>query len=508
MSTNTANTSLWTETAPVTDPPALDHNKTCDVCVVGAGIAGLSVAYLLAKAGKKVVVLDDGPVASGQTHLTTAHLANEIDDRYTEIKRIHGADGARLAAESHSSAIDLIEAICRDEKIKCDFQRVDGYLFRAPEHSQQVLEDEYQAALETGIVQVSWADGLPISGFLSDRCLRFAQQGQFHPLKYLAGLCEAIKRFGGELHCHTHVKSIKGGSDAHVETEAGLKVNAKAVVVATNTPVNDMFAIHTKQAPYRSYVVALRVPKGTVPPALYWDTLDPYHYVRVQRNDDDNTSDVLIVGGEDHKSGQADDESQRYDHLEAWTRERFSQAGEVLFRWSGQVMETMDGLAFIGRNPGDKENVYIATGDSGMGMTHGVIAGMLISDLILGKENPWAKLYDPSRTPVGAVGDFAKENLNVAAQYAAWVTPGEVKDEKEIANGCGAVMWNGMHKVACYRDDKGNLTKMTAVCPHLQCIVDWNDASKTWDCPCHGSIFAPDGKVLNGPANVDLKKVE
>jgi Rieske Fe-S protein len=141
-------------------------------------------------------------------------------------------------------------------------------------------------------------------------------------------------------------------------------------------------------------------------------------------------------------------------------------------------------------------------------MTHGVIAGMLISDLILGKENPWAKLYDPSRKPLGALGEFAKENLNVAAQYADWVTPGDVKDENEIAKGCGAVMWNGSHKVACYRDDQGNLTKMTAVCPHLQCIVDWNDASKTWDCPCHGSIFAPDGKVLNGPANVDLKRVE
>lgn len=501
------NTSLWTETAPITDPPGLDTNKTCDVCIVGAGIAGLSVAYLLAKAGKKVIVLDDGPVASGQTHLTTAHLANEIDDRYTEIKRIHGDEGARLAAQSHTAAIDLIETICREEQIECDFQRVDGYLFHAP-GQPQILDDEFEVTRATGIVKVARCDHLPLAGFNGEKCLRFAEQGQFHPLKYLAGLTKAIVRLGGEVCCHTHVKSVKGGDNAMVETTAGPHVSASAIVVATNTPVNDMFAIHTKQAPYRSYVVALRVPAGSVPRALYWDTLDPYHYVRVQADEQDDSYEIVIVGGEDHKSGQASEEHQRYERLEAWARGHFAPDGEVVYRWSGQVMETVDGLAFIGRNPGDKDNVYIATGDSGMGMTHGVIAGMLISDLILGKENPWAKLYDPARKPLGALGEFAKENLNVAAQYADWVTPGEVKDANEIPKGCGAVMWNGTHKVACYRDDQGNVTKMTAVCPHLQCIVDWNDASKTWDCPCHGSIFAPDGKVLNGPANVDLKRVQ
>lgn len=508
MKTNVETQSLWTETAPVTDPPGLDQNVTCDVCVVGAGIAGLSVAYLLAKAGKKVMVLDDGPVASGQTHLTTAHLASAIDDRYFELERIHGEEGARLAAQSHSAAIDLIEAICRDEQIDCDFHRVDGYLFNPPPQPTDLLEKEFQAAAKTGMLEVSWAESPPFGRFASGRCLRFGRQGQFHPLKYLAGLTTAIERLGGKVHCHTHVTKMKGGATARIETEAGPVVTAAAVVVATNTPVNDMFAIHTKQAPYISYVVGLRIPKDSVPRALFWDTFDPYHYVRTQSGGLDFDHDILIVGGEDHKTGQSEKNIDRFERLAHWARERFADAGEIEFRWSGQVMETVDGLAFIGRNPGDDENVYICTGDSGMGMTHGTIAGMVICDLILGKVNAWAKLYDPSRKPVGAIGDFLKENLNVAAQYTDWITPGDVKNESEIVQGCGAVMWQGIHKVACYRDDSGTLHKMTAVCPHLQCIVQWNDASKTWDCPCHGSQFSATGQVLNGPANSDLKKMD
>jgi glycine/D-amino acid oxidase-like deaminating enzyme/nitrite reductase/ring-hydroxylating ferredoxin subunit len=447
-------------------------------------------------------------VASGQTHLTTAHLSSEIDDRYIEIQRIHGEEGARLAAQSHSAAIDLIEAITRDEAIDCDFARVDGFLFNSPKQPPDLLDREYDAAAKTGVLDVAWEERLPIEAFDSGRCLKFGRQGQFHPVKYLRGLVKAIQEKGSEIYCHSHVKRIQGGKDAKVEIENGPKVSCSAVVVATNTPVNDMFAIHTKQAPYISYVIGIRIPLGSVPQALYWDTEDPYHYIRLQEDDESPGHEVLIVGGEDHKSGQAQDNTERWFRLEQWAREHFAPQGEVVYRWSGQVMETIDGLGFIGRNPGDDDNVYICTGDSGMGMTHGTIAGMLITDLILGKENPWAKLYDPSRKPIGAAGEFAKENLNVAAQYASWVTPGEVKDANEIPSGCGAVMWDGMKKVACYRDGSGRLHKMTAVCPHLQCIVDWNDAAKTWDCPCHGSQFAATGEVVNGPANMGLEKVD
>jgi len=318
-------------------------------------------------------------------------------------------------------------------------------------------------------------------------------------LKYLTGLAGAIKRDGGRIYTGTHASKIEGGKAAHVETESGFVVRAGAIVVATNTPVNDLVSIHTKQAPYRTYVVGARVPRGSVPRMLLWDTEDPYHYVRLQSVDEG--SDVLIVGGEDHKTGQADDFDERFRRLENWTRERFPSVEAFEYQWSGQVMETVDGLAFIGRNPGDADNVYIATGDSGNGMTHGTIAGMLIRDLILGRDNAWATLYDPSRLSLRAGGEYARENLNVAAQYADYLTGGEVSTPDEVKPGTGAIMRRGLSKVALFRDDTGALHEFSAVCTHLGCVVDFNDKERSWDCPCHGSRFDPtDGHVLNGPA--------
>lgn len=276
-------------------------------------------------------------------------------------------------------------------------------------------------------------------------------------------------------------------------------------------------AIHTKQAPYLTYAIGAPVPRGSLVKGLYWDTLDPYHYVRLQSlaSEEPNgtrsnfgNDDVLIVGGEDHKTGQATDQGERYARLEAWARERFPMMREVRFRWSGQVMETIDGLAFIGRNPMDEPNVFIVTGDSGMGMTHGTIAGILLTDLILNRENPWAALYDPSRKTLRAAGEFAQENLNVARQYTDWLTGGDVSSPVQIQPGTGAVIRSGFTKLAVYRDPQGELHECSAVCPHLGCIVDWNDAEKTWDCPCHGSRFDRLGQVLNGPANRDLAQVK
>jgi len=310
------------------------------------------------------------------------------------------------------------------------------------------------------------------------------------------------------------VDRIDGGSPARVKTRAGPVVTADAVVVATNTPINDLVAIHTKQAPYLTYAIGAPVPHGAVPKALYWDTgiaaeghPTPYHYIRLQAGAD-TAFDTLIVGGEDHKTGQADDTADRHARLEAWARERFPMIREIRFRWSGQVMEPVDGVAFIGRNPMDEANVFIATGDSGMGMTHGTIAGILLTDLILGRENPWATLYDPSRKTLRAIGQFAKENLNVARQYGDWLTGGDVSSPDEIAPGSGAVVRRGLTKLAVYRDEQGALHERSAVCPHLGCIVDWNHSEKTWDCPCHGSRFDREGRVINGPANGDLAELK
>ncbi len=498
-------TSVWMATGEVPAGEPLAGDATADVCVVGAGIAGLTVGYLLAREGRKVVVLDDGPVAGGETARTTAHLVNALDDRYHELERLHGARGARLAAESHTAAIDQIEEIIEREGIDCDFERLDGYLFVAPGQSTEQLGEELRATHRCGLTEIKYVERVPYEGFDFGAALHFPYQGQFHILKYMDGLARAFTRLGGRIHTHTHADKIEGGEDgARVTTSGGFVVSSAAVVVATNTPVNDVVSIHTKQAPYRTYVIGARVPTGSVPRMLLWDTEDPYHYVRLQTVNGGaggDSHDVLIVGGEDHKTGQAEDFDERFRRLEAWTRERFPSVESIEYRWSGQVMEPVDGLAFIGRNPGDASNVYIATGDSGNGMTHGTIAGMLIRDLILGRGNAWETVYDPSRISLRAGGEYARENLNVAAQYADYLTGGEVDSADEVTPGSGALLRRGLTKVALFRDETGALHEFSAVCTHLGCLVAWNGKEKSWDCPCHGSRFDPrDGHVLNGPA--------
>jgi len=494
--------SVWMAAAMPTYPP-LSDNLAADVCIVGAGIAGLTTAYLLTQSGESVIVLDDGAIAGGMTQATTAHLSDAIDDRYFEIERLHGEAGARLAAASHTAAIHRIEAIVNKERIDCDFQRLDGYLFLPPGGDPEVLERELTSARRAGL-DVTETSRAPMTFFDTGRCLRFPHQAQFHPLKYLAALAGAIERNGGRLFTETHADEISGGAPATIKAR-GFTVTADAVVVATNTPINDLLAIHTKQAPYMSYVIAGRVPRGAVAKALYWDTDDPYHYVRLQEvQDGSGQDDLLIVGGEDHKTGQADDHLARHARLESWAREHFPMMTDVEFAWAGQVMETIDGLAFIGHNPLDKDNIFVATGDSGMGMTHGTIAGILLTDLIRGRENPWQTLYDPSRKTLRAAGTFAKEALNMAAQYSDWLTRGEVDSVDEIDTDSGAVLRRGLTKVAVYRDETGALHECSAVCPHLGCIVAWNAAARTWDCPCHGSRFDKLGEVINGPANKGL----
>lgn len=505
-------TSLWLDTSHPEVHPALTSDTHTDVCVIGAGISGVTTAYLLAREGRSVILLDTGTPGCGQTAMTTAHLASVIDDRFTEMIRLHGVDGARLAHQSHAAAIARIETICAEERIDADFRRVSGYLFLGPEHDESDLDEEMDAARQAG-ARVEKLPRAPVKGFDSGVCLHFPDQGQFHPLKYLNGLLAAFARMGGRIHGNVRAVGIESGSPAIVETADGRKITAASVVVATNVPFNDMFAIHTKQAPYYTYVIGARLLAGAVTPALYWDTQDPYHYIRVQRTtnaelggDNSDPVDILIAGGEDHKTAHDADAEGRYGALEQWVRVRFPAAGPIEFRWSGQVMETQDGLGFIGRNPMDADNIYVATGDSGMGLTHGTIAGILITDLIQGRHNPWTELYAPNRVRAGAIGDFLKENLDVAAQFTSYLTPGEVSSVDEITPNTGAVVREGLKKVAIFRDEAGELHRYSAVCPHLGCIVGWNPAESTWDCPCHGSRFDKMGRVLNGPASRNMEE--
>jgi glycine/D-amino acid oxidase-like deaminating enzyme/nitrite reductase/ring-hydroxylating ferredoxin subunit len=509
--------SFWERTGEKFQSAPLSEDLTTDVCVIGAGIAGVTAAYLLARERKNVVLIDDGPVGSGMTGRTTAHLSNMIDDGYAEIEKMLGEECSRLMAESHTAAIGKIEEIVRDLKLECDFEQLDGYLFLPPGGSVKELMGELEAIHRAGLNDVERVDEVPKTKIKTDGALRFPRQAQFHALKYLDGVARAIVDLGGKIFTGTRVVSVKDGEAVEIKTEDGYSITAQAAVVATNTPINDRLVIHSKQAPYASYVIALRV-KEKIEHALFWDTgetakeekraIGPaaYHYVRFAR---DEKGDVLIVGGEDHKTGQADDCDQRFAKLERWARDRFPFVGEITDHWSGQVFEPVDGAAYIGRNPGEK-NVYIATGFSGNGITYATISGMLIVDLIAGRENRWAKLYDPARKTLEptVLAEYVKENANVAAQMRDYLTAGDEPSADKIKNGEGAILREGAKKIAAYRDEDGTLHEFSAVCPHLKCIVRWDSCEKTWDCPCHGSRFDALGRCVNGPAISDLEPVE
>jgi glycine/D-amino acid oxidase-like deaminating enzyme/nitrite reductase/ring-hydroxylating ferredoxin subunit len=504
------NIPLWFAEKPLLAYEKLNQPAEIDVLVIGGGIAGLTTAFCLAKEGLKVVVVEDGFIGSGETGRTTAHITCALDDRYYDLEKIFDEETARHAADSHKAAIDFIENVIGEYHIECNFKRVDGYLFLHPSDKEENLQKELEATHRAGINTEMLLSVPYIQAEKGKPCIRFGNQGQFHIMHYMKGLAQAFEELGGKIYTQSRAEDI---------TEKGAKVNgyevkAKHIVVATNTPVNDFVTMHTRQWPYRSYVIGAKVPKGKLPYALWWDTGDdnskwqakPYHYVRLEEYDEEY--DVLIAGGEDHRTGQADDEDipeeDRYLRLAAWAKEHFPDIGNIDFQWSGQVIEPIDSLAYIGRNPGD-ENIYIITGDSGNGITHGTLGGIIIRDIIKDVANPWIKVYNPSRVTMHTADDYLRGVGNMVAQMADWLTPENIKEVHELKPGQGGIIVSGLKKVAVYRDEASHLHTYTAFCPHMGAVLQWNGDEKTFDCPMHGSRFTCHGKLINGPAISDLK---
>jgi glycine/D-amino acid oxidase-like deaminating enzyme/nitrite reductase/ring-hydroxylating ferredoxin subunit len=508
--------------------PSSSSGEPVDVAIIGGGIAGLTTAYLLSKSGKKVAVIEDGYIGSGETGRTTAHITHALDDRYYNLEQKHGLDGARNAADSHTAAINLIESTVKEENINCDFERLDGFLFLDPTDRKESLNKELEATHRAGITTTEIVEKAPPQSFDTGPCIRFTNQAQFQPLKYLRGLYNSLSSNKVQIFTETHAQKVNSDN---IETADGYTVKTRNIVIATNAPIIDKTSkIYDKQDAYRTYVIGARIKKGAVPTALYWDTgnqnsenlVAPYHYVRIQKMDNYNNKnyDLLIVGGEDHQTGNIsspEDIEKRYSELESWTRDRFP-IEEIEYKWSGQVMEPQDSIAFIGHNPGDNgNNIYIATGDSGNGITHGTIAGILLTDLILGKSNPWTALYDPSRMPRQNPGAKFEEGREAQFQEAEKSSNHNQENDKKspsegeekAASIESLTEIQGMvleeKKIAVYKDHKGHLHTYSAVCTHLGCTVTWNNSEKSFDCPCHGSRFSPTGNVINGPANTPLE---
>lgn len=506
-SKRTDTTPFWSTSASFPQFAKLAKDVETDVTIVGAGITGLTTAYLLASAGKRVVVLERDRCAGTDTGHTSAHLTMVTDARLSDLVRQFGRDHAQAVWDAGLAAIAQIDDVIRANGIDADFEWVDGYLHAPVDGSGQDetrrFEDEVKLATEFGF-DAEYVDGVPLVGMPG---VRFPGQARFHPRKYLAGLAKAIVALGGEIYEHSEAGEFR--DEPRAVTVNGYTVTCRDFVIATHNPLvgaggmTRATLFQTKLALYTSYVVAGRIATGRIPDALWWDTADPYSYLRVEPHRD---YDLVIYGGEDHKTGQQEDTSVCYRRLEERLR-RILPDVELTHHWSGQVIETPDGLPYIGK---DTDHQYSATGYAGNGLTFGTLAAMMMADAILQRPNPWTDLFDPDRKALTrGLWNYLKENVDypyylIRDRFAG----ADARSLRAVKRGQGKVVERNGTKVAAYRDPAGAVTLRSATCTHMGCVVAWNTTERTWDCPCHGSRFKPTGDVISGPAEAPLGEID
>jgi glycine/D-amino acid oxidase-like deaminating enzyme/nitrite reductase/ring-hydroxylating ferredoxin subunit len=495
--------SVWLATTPGTSYLSLGRDLTVDVAIVGGGLTGLVAAWQLTEAGRSVAILEMRRIAGAETGHTTAHLTEEVDTRYKTVTKDFGRKAARLVAASSRDAIAWIERRSEVLGIDCGFERVPGFLYSERESDLDQLREEMEYARGAG-VKVSFTRDIPLP-FPTAGGLRVERQAQFHPRAFLLPMAERLRARGVGIFESTAVTSVTDGEPCQVETAHGI-VTARDVIVAANVPVNNRVALITKLPAYRTYAIGVRL-AGPTPHGLFWDTDDPYHYTRTQQTAEGS---VVIIGGEDHKTGTEPDTEARFQALADWAAARLP-VERVDYRWSGQIIEPVDGLPYIGLNTAS-EHVFVATGYSGNGMTFGTLAGLMTSAAILGRPNPFRLLYDATRfTPRASLKDYVVENLDFpkyVLRDRLTNADAERGDPAGIRAGEGRLFVVDGRKYAVCRTSSGELHTLSPVCPHMQCDVSWNRAEQTWDCPCHGSRFTAAGEVLNGPAVSALEPLD
>ena len=496
--------SYWRETVATPAFPRIDKNVKVDVAIIGGGITGITLAYLMKRAGRTVALLERNTCATLDTGHTTAHLTCVTDMPLSDLVKNFGPDHARAVWDAGLAATEQIEEIIAHKRIDCEFRHVPGFLHGKLEDPQtderEYFQNETLLAAHLGF-NVAYVDSVPL---FRRPGMMIADQAKFHPRKYLASLLQSIPGGGSHVFERSPVEEFVIDPPAlksHAHT-----VTCENLVIATHYPVagldtiirTDAFA--TKLATYMSYVIGARAPRGILPEALFWDTADPYFYLRVDRHP---THDYLIFGGDDRKTGQEENEAMLFQHLEEVLRAFLPQA-VVDCRWSGRVVESTDGLPFIGELA---PHCYVATGFGGQGMTFGTLSAMMIRDAIFQFPNPWKQLFSPQRKKIiGSAWDYVKENLDYPYYMLKdRLLSGEGHSLTDVRPGEGKILTIRGQRVAAYRDDAGKVKTMSPVCPHLGCIVHWNGEEKTWDCPCHGSRFKCTGEVISGPAEKPLR---
>ena len=496
--------SLWQDGMP--DYKAKQHNATADkifdVLIVGAGITGITTALLLQQGGKSVLIAEAQNIGFGTSGGTTAHLNTLLDTPYNQIIKNFNEDAAKLVAKATRQSLDLVKKHVKEFGIDCGYQELPAYLYSQDEEQTKELDDIFDATQKAG-VEVSVSNTIPVK-IPFEKAIEVPAQAQFHPTRYMYALAKEFEKAGGVLVENCRVTGINENETLEVSTSQGT-FNARNLVYATHIPPG-VNLLHFRCAPYRSYAMAIKLKnEKDYPQALAYDMYDPYHYYRTQEVDGEK---FLIAGGEDHKTAHEENTEGCFTKLESYVRQ-FYDIESIAFKWSSQYFEPVDGLPYIGHLPGNPNNIYVATGYGGNGMTYSHVAAITLTEMINSGESEYEKLFSPGRVkPVAGFNNFVKEAADVVGNFIGGIFSREKLGElAELAPGEARVVRYEGTSLALYKDDSGKLHAVNPACTHIKCTVGWNAAEKSWDCPCHGSRFSYDGEVLTAPARKDLEVI-
>jgi glycine/D-amino acid oxidase-like deaminating enzyme/nitrite reductase/ring-hydroxylating ferredoxin subunit len=490
--------SFWLHNLPDTVYPSLEEEIDADVAIIGGGIAGITSAILLKDLGLTVSLLEAGKIGKGVTGFTTAKITVAHNLIYNNLISRKGLDNAQKYAEANQSAMSKIESLSNEKGIECDFRHRDCYIYTEYSDEVEMLENEADAAARSGL-NADYIEDVE-APFEVKGAVKYRDQAEFHPQKYLTGLACCIN--GDESHVfeNTRAINIHRGNINKVVTDKG-SINAKNVIIATHYPFYDPGLIFTRMSTNRSYALGF-TSHDPFPEGMYIGTSPTYTYRKAPSEE----GEIIIASGASHKVGHPNDTIKYYRRLKNHARKRFN-IDSIFYHWSTQDNMTTDRVPYIGKACKFSDNIFVATGFNKWGMTLGTVAAMLLKDLILEIHNPWTSLFDPSRIQSVNGHNFIQHNLDVTKEYLKDYTFNrEFVDDAVLYPGDGKLLQTYDGKVAVYKDQKENLHQLSPICTHLGCMVKWNNAEESWDCPCHGSRFDIDGKVIHGPAVCELKK--